>query len=292
MSDGWSRALHDPIRAGTRVLRGAGWPTSVADKNGNTVTFEETPAPPGEDPGGPAYRITKVTDPGQRDITISYYTKAQTANARQRGRINDITDYAGHVLHFDYYHDGNLLRITERGGTNADGSFLPDRSWVFTYLTSNGSGPAIPPAGRANPDPHTPNQGTKIYSVRDPRGHESTYAYYQHADGPALDGRVKTLTDRESHNTGYAYNTLTAVTTVTDPLGHATRYAYDPTGKVTTVTNPLSQQTSQTWTADNQIKKITEDNGAFRSYSYNTNGYLNGYTDQEKQDLENLLRVL
>ncbi|HYS33764.1 MAG TPA: Ig-like domain-containing protein, partial [Streptosporangiaceae bacterium] len=165
----------------------AGWPTSVTDKNGNTVTFTETATPPGEDPGGPAYRITKVTDPGGRAITISYYTKAQTDNAHQRGRISDITDYAGHVVHFDYYNDGNLLRITQRGGTSAGGSFLPDRSWVFTYLTSSGSGPAIPsPADRVSPDPKTANEDSQIYSVRDPRGHESTYAYYLHSDGPAL----------------------------------------------------------------------------------------------------------
>src|SRR6266851_163782 len=133
----------------------AGWPTSVTDKNGNTITFTETATPPGEGgPGGPPWRITQVTDPGGRAITVSYYTKAQTDNAHQRGRISDISDHLGHVLHFDYYHDGNLLRLTQRGGTTASGSFLPDRSWVFTYLTSNGSGPAIPsPADRVNPDP-------------------------------------------------------------------------------------------------------------------------------------------
>jgi hypothetical protein len=154
----------------------AGWPTSVADKNGNRITFTQTPVPPGEDPGGPAFRITKVTDPdgGQREITIRYYTRAETENARQRGRIADITDYAGHVLHFDYYHDGNLLRITQRGGTNADGSFLPDRSWVFTYMNSSGTGPAIPTAAdRVNPDPRTSPEDSQIYSVRDPRGHET-----------------------------------------------------------------------------------------------------------------------
>ena len=260
----------------------AGWPTSVTDKNGNTITFTETATPPGEDPGGPAYRITQVTDPGGRAITISYYTKAQTDNAHQRGRISDITDHLGHVLHFDYYDDGNLLRLTQRGGTNADGSFLPDRSWVFTYMTSNGSGPAIPTAAdRVNPDPKTPNEDTQIYSVRDPRGHETLYSYYLNSDGPALAGRVKTLTDRAGKTTGYGYDTTNAVTTVTDPLSHATTYAYDPNGRVTQITNPLQQHTFEAWTADNEISKITEDNGAFRSYAYNANGYLTDYTDQD-----------
>ncbi len=228
-----------------------GWPTAVVDKNGNTLSFTETPTPAGEDPGGPPYRITTVTDPGGRAITIGYYTKAQTDNAHQRGRISDITDHLGHVLHFNYYTDGNLLRITQRGGTNADGSFLADRSWVFTYLTSNGAGPAIPNAAdRVNPDPKTPNEDSQIYSVRDPRGKETLYAYYLNSDGPALAGRVKTLTDRAGHATGYGYDTTNAVTTVTDPLSHATTYTYDASGRVTKITNPLGQNTSEQWKAD------------------------------------------
>jgi RHS repeat-associated protein len=259
-----------------------GWPTAVVDKNGNTVSFTETATPPGEDPGGPAYRITTVTDPGGRAINVSYYTKAQTDNAHQRGRISDITDHLGHVLHFDYYTDGNLLRITQRGGTNADGSFLADRSWVFTYLTSNGAGPAIPTAAdRVNPDPKTPNEDSQIYSVRDPRGHETLYGYYLNSDGPTLAGRVKTLTDRAAHATGYSYDTTNAVTTVTDPLSHATTYTYDASGRVTKITNPLGQHTSEAWTADNQLRMVTEDNGAFRSYSYNANGLLTDYIDQD-----------
>jgi RHS repeat-associated protein len=264
----------------------AGWPTAVVDKNGNTLTFTETATPPGEGgPGGAAYRITRVTDPGGQDITLSYYTKAQTQNAHQRGRVADITDHAGHVLHFDYYTDGNLLRITQRGGTTADGSFLPDRSWVFTYLNSQGSGPAIPPGPDglepASPDPKTPNEDSQIYSVRDPDGHQSSYTYYLHADGPDLAGRVKTVTDRAGHTTSYGYDTAGALTTVTDPLGHPTSYAYDGTGRVVAVTDPLTRVTTEDWTAGNQIKTITEDNGAARSYSYNANGYLTDVIDQD-----------
>jgi RHS repeat-associated protein len=260
----------------------AGWPTSVEDKNGNTITFTETATPPGEDPGGPPYRITRVTDPAGRAITIGYYTKAQTDNAHQRGRIADVSDHLGHVLHLDYYHDGNLLRITQRGGTTASGAFLADRSWVFTYMTSNGSGPAIPNAAdRVNPDPKTPNEDSQIYSVRDPNGHETTYSYYLNSDGPTLAGRVKSLTDRATHTTSYSYDTTNSKTTVTDPLGHATTYAYDASGRVATITDPLGHPTQEAWTGDNQLAKITEANGAFRSYSYNTNGYLTDYIDQD-----------
>jgi hypothetical protein len=51
------------------------------------------------------------------------------------------------------------------------------RPVVFTYTTSDGSGPAIPePVDRVDPAPRTSNQSTRIYSVRDPRGAETTFA--------------------------------------------------------------------------------------------------------------------
>jgi RHS repeat-associated protein len=275
----WAVSRPDHV---TFYYNNAGWPTSVVDKNGNTITFTETATPPGEDPGGAPFRITQVSDPGGRAVTISYYSKAQIANAHQRGRIADITDHLGHVLHFDYYHDGNLLRITQRGGTTASGAFLADRSWVFTYMTSNGSGPAIPAAAdRVDPDPKTPDEDSQIYSVRDPNGHETTYAYYLNSDGPTLAGRVKSLTDRAAHTTGYGYNTATSTTTVTDPLSHATTYSYDASGRVTIVTDPLGRPTQEAWSADNQLSKITEANSAFSSYTYNANGYLTDSIDQD-----------
>src|SRR5260221_14189668 len=129
-------------------------------------------------------------------------------------------------------------------------------------MTSNGSGPASPAAAyRLSPDPKTPNEDSQIYSVRDPDGHETTYAYYLNSDGPALAGRVKTLTDRDGHTTGYSYDTTSAVTTVTDPLGHATSYGYDGAGRVVAITNPLQQTTTEAWTAHNKTSKITQDNG-------------------------------
>src|SRR5205807_549124 len=143
--------------------------------------------PPGDDPGGPKKRIIAITDAAgleanpaaNRTFRIDYYTKDEVKQAHIRGKIQRITDHNGSALDFQYYEDGNLLRLTQRGGTNADGSPLADRSFVFTYTTSSGAGPAIPnPAARVNPDPRTPNQSTGLYSVRDPRGQETLFTYY------------------------------------------------------------------------------------------------------------------
>jgi RHS repeat-associated protein len=258
----------------------SGFPQSVVDGNGNTLTFTESSVAPADDPGGPKFKITKVTDAGGRAFNITYFTKADAKKPQIRGKVKSITDHLGRELDFDYYFDGNLLRITQKGGTNPDGSFLPDRSFVFTYTTSDGSGPAIPlAANRVNPDPGTANESTRIYSVRDPRGNETLFAYL----GPGFGTdrwKIASLTDRATKVTSFAYDTVNRVTTVTEPLSRVSKYAYDVEGKVTKITNPLNQDTLVAWSADRAVSKVTEPTLVFTSFTYNDNGYLTSMTDQ------------
>ncbi len=286
-----------------------GFPTSVEDRNGNTLTFTLEPTPAGEDPGGPNKRIKAVTDAAgspsvpNRTFTIDYWSKDEAKKAHVRGNIQRITDHDQSALDFDYYDDGNLLRLTQRGGTTAGGEFLADRSFVFTYTTSDGSGPAIGAEGRANPDPKTANQSTRLYSVRDPREHETTYAYMLATDGQQLRWRLKSRTDRperEQETTGlttsYGYDLTNRVTTVTKPdvppKTRVTRYTYDTTGKVTKIVNPNNEPTDVSWTADFKVEKVTEPKGVATpsvpddfttSYTYNPNGYPTSQTNQLNQ---------
>ena len=251
-----------------------GFPTSVEDRNGNRITYTLENTPPGEDPGGPKKRVTTVTDPGGRSFVIDYWSKDEIKKAHVRGKIQSIRDHSGSKLNFDYYEDGNLLRLTQVGGTNANGTNLPSRSFVFTYTTSNGAGPAIPiAADRVNPEPRTPNQSTRLYSVRDARGAETTFAYYLATDGQHLKWKLKSRTNRAGKTTTLTYDLTNRVTTVTAPLSRVTRYTYDPTGKVTRIVNPLSQAVDVQWSADFKVTKVTMPNGKFTSYDYNANGY-------------------
>jgi RHS repeat-associated protein len=258
----------------------SGFPQSVVDGNGNTLTFTESSVAPADDPGGPKFKITKVTDPGGRAFTITYFTKADAKKPQIRGKVKSITDHLGRELDFDYYFDGNLLRITQKGGTNPDGSFLPDRSFVFTYTTSDGSGPAIPLASnRVNPDPGTANESTRIYSVRDPRGNETLFTYL--GPGYGTDRwKLASLTNRAGTTTSFAYDTTNRITTVTEPLGRVSKYTYDVEGKPTKITNPLNQDTTLTWSADRALATQTEPTGVSTSYTYNSNGLLLTKTDQ------------
>ncbi len=185
--------------------------------------------------------------------------------------------------------DGNLLRLTQRGGTKANGDFLADRSLVFTYTTSNGAGPAIPTASaRVNPEPRTPNQSTRIFSVRDPMGAETTYAYYLATDGAQLRWRLKERTDRLAHKTSFTYDLVSRITRVTAPLARTTAYTYDPTGKVTSILNPNNEPIGVHWTADFKVDQVTEPSGRFTTSTYNPNGYLTGTTNQTRTETTQL----
>jgi RHS repeat-associated protein len=253
-----------------------GYPTRVQDKDGNALTFAlQDPVPAGEDAYGLAKRVTTVTDQGNRTFTLAYYSKAETATPALRGKLKSITDHVGHRLRFDYYDDGNLLRIIEEGGTNADGSYLADRAAIFTYVNSAGTGPAIATlAARKNPDPGTV-QGQKLFSVIDFRGNESSFAY---ATSGSTQGRLTSRTDRTGNQTTFSY---TGGTTVTKPLARTWAYSFDSRGRVTSIQDPVNPANKQVlWTSDNAVQKVTEPSGQFTQYTYNANGYLTSKTDQ------------
>jgi len=288
----------------------AGYPTSVVDRYGNTISFTLTAVQPGDDPGGPKFHPTAVTDAaGQgaspaphRVFNIAYYVKADSVKSRVRGKIKSITDHSGHEIDFYYYDDGNLLRVTERGGANADGTFLADRSLVFTYTTSSGGisscttavcdAPAIPlEANRINPDPTTANESTRIYSVRDPDSvldttrHETRFDYYGPTSSNLDRWKLGTLIDRAGNSTSFAWDNTNQIATVTPPIpggqSRVTKYAYDADGKVTTITNALNQNTSMTWSGDFAVTNVQEPGGTsyITKYTDNENGYLTDKTD-------------
>jgi RHS repeat-associated protein len=253
-----------------------GYPTRVQDKDGNSLTFAlQDPVPAGEDAYGLAKRVTTVTDQGGRTFTLAYYSKAETATPALRGKLKSITDHVGHRLRFDYYDDGNLMRTTEEGGTNADGSYLADRAAIFTYVNSAGTGPAIGTlASRKTPDPGTV-QGQKLYSVIDFRGNETIFAY---ATSGSTQGRLTSRTDRAGNQTTFSY---VGGTTVSKPLGRAWAYSFDSRGRVTSIQDPVNPASTQVlWTSDNMVAKVTEPTGQFTLYAYNNNGYLTSKTDQ------------
>lgn len=262
-----------------------GYPTGVEDANGNRLHFTLSDIDPGDDPGGPRRRVTAVTDAAgnaspaapSRAYAIDYFTADEVKKAQQRGKVQRISDHDGSALDFEYYEDGNLLRLTQRAAPNEPAQ---QRSVTFTYTTSAGDGPAIPNAAdRADPDPRTSPQSSRLYSVRDPRGHETTFAYYG-PGSPQKRWRLLSRTNREGSVTSFAYTLTSRIATVTAPMSRVTTFAYDTEGKATSITNPKNEKTKVEWTADRMVSKVTEPTGHYTEFAYNDNGYLTDSWDQ------------
>jgi RHS repeat-associated protein len=283
-------AITRPDRT-TFYFDGDGYPTSVEDNNGNRMTFVLQATPPGEDPGGPKKRITSVRDAGGRSFTIEYYSKSDVKKAHVRGKVKRVLDHTGSALEFLYYEDGNLRRLVQKGGTN-DGITVPDRKITFTYTTSNGAGPAITSAAaRQEPEPRTPNQSTRLYSVVDPRGNETTFAYVGPGGGQDR-WRLISRTDRLSRTTTFSWNGTTRTATVARPLSRTSRYVFDSVGKVTAITNAKNETTDVAWTTDRKVHKVTEpldpETGrrAFVEFAYDQNGYLTDQWNEKREKTE------
>ena len=274
--DAW--ALTRPDRV-TFYYDEDGYPTSVEDKNGNELTFT-LEAPPDGDPQNVKKRVAAVTDAGERDYTITYYTQHDPTAPHAHGRIKTITDHDGSKLTFEYFLDGNLMRITQTGGeTQVDGEQLPDRQWIFSYVSkSNTEEPVVDDANeRKHPDPRTNNQSTSLYSVIDPRGHETIFTY---KDGSNSTNKWKlaTRTNRAGKTTSFSYDITTRKTTVTAPLSRVTDYHYMTDGSVDQLTEQVSETVSQEtdleWSSDRQLVRVDEPGGGYTTYDYNANGLL------------------
>ncbi|MFN0154525.1 MAG: DUF6531 domain-containing protein, partial [Gaiella sp.] len=293
----WSLSKPDRV---TFYFDASGYPTGVKDRNGNRLEFVLSTVPAGDDAFGTAKRITRVTDAAgigvsqgtkpDRSFDIAYYVKTDTAAPLVRGKVKSISDHLGHRQLFSYYDDGNLLRVTEEGGTNADGAFLADRSVLFTYVKTDGT-PAIPGAtsARLNPDPATV-QTPRLYSVIDPRQNESTFTYVTTAG--AAKWRVASRVNRVGKTTSYSYNTGTSVTTVDRPLSRTDEFTFDTLGRVTQIKDPLNfgagavtSITTVEWypttsLVGNLVKKVTQPTGEFEEWTYNQNGYMLSHKDE------------
>jgi RHS repeat-associated protein len=257
----------------------SGYPTRVEDADGNALVYTETAVAAGDDVNGLSKQITVATDQNGRTFTFTYFTKSNTPVAALRGKVKSVTDHIGRQLQFAYYDDGNLLRITEKGGQNADGSYLPDRSYVLTYTTPSGSGPAIPGAtsARLNPDPAS-SESTKLYSVIDFRGNETIWTY---ATSGSTQWRVSSVSNRAGEQTSYAYNTSTATTTVTKPLSRISSYTFDANGRPTSIVDPLNETFNVAWAGDNMPQTITNAaTGKYLEFAYNANGQLTDKWDE------------
>jgi YD repeat-containing protein len=90
--------------------------------------------------------------------------------------------------------------------------------------------------------------------------------------------------DPGRHTTTYLYDPKHNLTSVTDPLNHTTSYTYDDNGNRTSVTYPVTATSTNTtshteYNAVAEPRKITDELGQIRNFSYDQNFWPKNQTD-------------
>jgi RHS repeat-associated protein len=249
-----------------------GYLSAVVDNNGNELdlTWERRASN-----NKPIKFLQYLTDPaGRQTLTLDYYVKSQSysyydtttgnkvqdsnlTNPKIIDQVESITDVSGRKLTFTYSDKGLLKELVDGAGTSLAKTF------GFTYDATQG------------------NKNVKLVKVTDPRGNNTSLAYYDPpGDDPHFHWWLKTITDRRNGPTGIAYldpdgpQGSTLQTTVTDPLSHASTYVLDGFGRPTTATNGKNEVTQLTWDADHNVTRLEENNHAVTTWTYDPNtGY-------------------
>ncbi|MFD2027898.1 DNRLRE domain-containing protein [Promicromonospora aerolata] len=271
VADAWQMLRPD----GTTFVFGCdGYLNQVIDKNGNTQQFTYTSQ---QSNNQPRKFLQYITDPtGRQTLTVDYWDKGQTdwryvdettgnlvdgsgklTNSKIYDHVRSMTDVSGRTVEFYYTDKGLMGRMIDGAGATDDAGESIAKHFRFTYDADQG------------------NKNAKLTAVTDPRGNTTRIGYYYPAEGddPKDHWSVQTITDRLGGDTTFDYvphatNDDWWNTSVTDAEGHATTYVSDDFGRPRSVTNAKDETVSLTWDGDNNVRTLTEANGAVTAYCY------------------------
>ncbi|MGW4947749.1 DNRLRE domain-containing protein [Actinoplanes sp. NPDC004185] len=245
-----------------------GYQTAVVDKNGNDLRFTYERVKVGNRNTGVLKYITDAT--GRRTLTFEYFNSGDNfpfftgnsdtkqsgtnlANGQIVNQLRAITDVSGRRITLTYNDKGMLREVLDGQGT-AD-----EKPFGFYYDDA---------AGQNNP---------KLVRVDDPRGNGTKLGYFPASAGNLLKWRTAKVTDRNDKDTDFTYTDPDGSTgssienVVTDANGHASTYLLDGYGRPELLTNAKDQKTRLTWDADNNVRRLEEDNKAVTTWVYDEN---------------------
>lgn len=227
-----------------------GLPTSVVDRNGNTLAFAH-------DGEGNLVAITDAS--GRTTLTLGWSGR----------HLRWVRDISGRGLRFTYTDSDQLATLEDGGGfdsvaqTYASGA--PVKKFTFAYT--------------AEPV----NKNAKLSAVTDPRGATSGLVYYAPTETPTYALWPKRFTDRGGFGTRFAYTdpdgsaALDLVAEVTDENGttpSVTTYRMDGFGRTTSIRDANANaagsaaSTKLGWDADHNVIRLEEPNGAVSTWVF------------------------
>jgi RHS repeat-associated protein len=236
---------------------------SIADKNGNTLTFNYT-----------AGSLTSIVDTAGRTVALAYDAS---------GRLTQVTDPIGRTVRYAYDGNGDLVSASDPEG----------HVTRYTYDAEHQVLTVLDPRGHTVVS-NTYDAARRVVTYQtDAKGGATTYSYQE------LD-RVTTIEDalgqvtvhhhdsalrlvKEEDARGgvalYEYDAAGNRVRVTDKNGNAIRYGYDARGNVTSRTDALGNVTNITYDADDNPLTRTDALGNLTRFEYDARGNLTRTTD-------------
>jgi len=233
--------------------------TSIADRNGNTVTLLYDGAA----------RLSSVTDPAGRTLSLTYDSS---------GRIISVVDPLPRTIGYTYDEAGNLASVIDAsGGTTS-----------FTYDANHQLLTATDPRNNVFLTNVYDEEKRVVTWQSDAKGNRYQFSYNAAAgettitdplgktsiDFHDVQARLIRQQDRLGFSVSYSYDDQNNRTSVTDKNGRTTVYTYDANGNVTGKADPLFQTTAITYDTLNNPLSRTDEAGNVTQFEYDAKGNL------------------
>ena len=256
----------------------------AADPNGNTTTLTYDGS-----------RLTTITDPGGRPLTLTYNTDGTVATA---------TDPAGQTVSYGYQ-NGELVTVTREGEDHPRWRFAYDGSHQLTSMT-DGRGHTTTTgydASRRVISQTDALQRTRTWdysgnttTIHNPSG-DVTVERFAHGEPIETTRAASTaqettqtieyddalapirVVDGEGHTSTFTYDDAGNRTSATDPNGHTTRWTYDDQRNVTSTTTPAGNKTEIAYDSHGNPTSISRELEDPDTGATQTQMTVNGYDD-------------
>jgi RHS repeat-associated protein len=242
---------------------------SVTDARGNTTTFAYFPV----SSLGRSGQLSSITNPlGQTNQFTSY------DNA---GRLLSETFSNGLIRDYTYDNVGNIKTIADK--EIVDLTLLTRRTTTFTYNAASLLLTQTLPNGLVLTYGYDSAQ--RLTSVKDNQNNKVVYGY-DNKNNRTLeevrngsDNLVRVVNNTfDARNrisaintagsiTGIAYDLASQITSITDPNSHSTGFSYDLVGRLTQQVNALNGVTLSGYSINDEVTGVTAPNSANTTYT-------------------------